>query len=161
MNLIVAVSENWGIGRGNRLIFSIREDLKRFREITMGKVVVMGHNTFKSLPNGRPLAGRVNIVLSRNESLCLPGAVVLGSIDALTEHLRDFRPQDVFIIGGAQVYGRLMDRCSRAYVTKVHAAPPADVFMPDMDTAPGWRLAEQSQTFNADGLEYTYCLYKR
>ena len=88
MNLSVAVSSNWGIGYKNELLFRISEDLRHFRALTEGKIIVMGHNTLKSLPGGKPLPRRTNIVLSRQKGLEIPGAIVCGSLDELDEILK-------------------------------------------------------------------------
>ena len=155
MNLIVAVSSNWGIGNNNDLLFRIREDLIRFKNITTGKVVVMGHNTYKSL--GKPLPNRVNIVLSRNTSLEIPGVVICDSIQALEQQITE----DAFVIGGEQIYRQLLHKCKFAFVTKVNAAPPANVFMPNLDELPQWKLVEESPINIFGNLEYSYCMYSR
>ncbi|MCL2388564.1 MAG: dihydrofolate reductase [Defluviitaleaceae bacterium] len=162
MNLSVAVSANWGIGYKNELLFRIHEDLQRFKELTTGKVVVMGHNTFKSLPaNRRPLPNRVNIVLSRNASLKIPDVLTCDSIPALEIALQNYNPADIFVIGGEKIYTQLLNHCKRAYITKVESAPPADAFMPNLDTLPNWQLEWESPTMESDGFAYKYCIYTK
>ena len=160
MNLIVAVSENWGIGKDNNLLFCIREDLMRFKEITLNKVVVMGHSTFKSLPkNRRPLKDRINIVLSRDTDLTIPGATVCYSLGHLYETLKAYDTDDIYIIGGEAVYTQLLNDCTRAYITKVQAVPQADTFFPNIEKLPNWQLVEESETMFFEGLAFSYCLY--
>jgi len=157
MNIIVAVSSNWGIGRENELLFRIKEDLARFKSLTIGKVVVMGHNTYKSIK--KPLVDRVNIVLSRDETLVIPGVKMCNSLDSLREMLKAYRPEDIFIIGGEKIYARLLNECTRAYITKVDAAPPSDVFFPNLDELPEWQIVEESEEKFQKDLRFRYCNY--
>jgi len=161
MNLIVAVSKNWGIGCENRLLFCIREDLQRFKQITTGKTVVMGHNTFRSLPGGKPLPNRENIVLSRDKNLQIDGVIVCNSTDALLQLLEGRPCEDIFIIGGENVYTQFLPLCKCAIITKVNVAPPADAFMPNLDEHPDWQLSEESAPQFCGEISYTYCEYIR
>ncbi|MCL2217670.1 MAG: dihydrofolate reductase [Defluviitaleaceae bacterium] len=161
MNLIAAVSSEWGIGRGNDLLFRIREDHLRFKSLTIGKVVVMGHNTFKSLPKQQPLVDRANIVLSRDESLVIPGVVMCNSLEHLRDLLTPYAPEDIFIIGGEKIYTQLLEGCTIAHITKVASAPPADVFFPNLDALPEWRLVEESEEKSHRDLKFKYCTYKK
>jgi len=161
VNLIVAVSSEWGIGYKNELLFRIREDLQRFRKLTLNKVVVMGHNTFKSLPDGKPLPRRVNIVLSRDVSLQIPGVTVCNSLDALENILQEYNAQDVFVIGGEKIYNLLLDKCSTAYITKVDAKLPADTFMVNFDNLPDWTLTMEGAPMKSENISYKYYVYKR
>lgn len=156
MSLIVAVSENWGIGYKNDLLFRISDDLKRFRRLTTGKTIVMGHNTFKSLPSGRPLPNRTNIVLSRDTSLKIPDVLVCNSLEELQKYLVG----DVFVIGGEQIYRLLLDYCETAYVTQIQAAPPADAFMPKLNELPNWRLIDEEPKTEGD-LVYKYSVFSQ
>ena len=154
MNLSVAVSSNWGIGYKNELLFRISPDLKRFKQLTMGKTLVMGHNTFKSLPNQQPLPGRKNIVMSRESRLKIPGAYIANSKEQAMEMAAG---DEVFIIGGEQIYNLFLDDCTRLYLTKVQAAPVADRFFPSVDEKPEWCLEYESEMHYADGYEFMYC----
>ena len=158
MNISVAVARNLGIGYKNELLFRISPDLKRFKEMTMGKTIVMGHSTFKSLPDQKPLPGRKNVVLSRDPKLVIAGAFVANSKEQAMEMVSG---EEVFIIGGASIYELFLDDCARAYITKVNSAPPADRFFPDLDKTPGWALASQSETLHSDGYEFMYFEYAR
>lgn len=156
MNLIVAVSRNYGIGKDGRLLFSIPEDMRYFRDMTMGSTVVMGRATLESLPGGRPLKGRRNIVLSRDPMFRAEGVSVVNTLSQLAELLEG----DAFVIGGEAVYRLLLDYCQRAYVTAVEAEPPADRFFPNLDEAEGWELESRSEPKLYEGLEYRFKVYR-
>ena len=159
MKLIVAVSENWGIGKDNSLLFSIPTDMKFFRETTKGHTVVMGRKTLESFPGGKPLKNRINIVLSRN----LPegeGYTVVRSVDELLEALKNV-DDEAFIIGGESVYKLLLPYADTALVTKVSALVPADSFMPNLDEDECWKLESVSEPISENGVEFSFCTYKR
>ena len=158
MDAIVAVDARWGIGRDGGLLFRISADLRRFKALTMGHTVVMGRRTLQSLPGGRGLPGRRNLVLSRQGNLAPEGAEVYPDMDALLAAA----PEDSFVIGGASVYRALLDQCSTAYVTKIEAAfPAADCWFPDLDADPAWTLAASEGPFDHQGLSYRYDTYRR
>ncbi|MCL2049245.1 MAG: dihydrofolate reductase [Defluviitaleaceae bacterium] len=159
MNLIAAVTADWGIGYKNQLLFHIPEDLQYFKEKTTGKVVIMGHNTFLSLPNQRPLPNRKNIVLSRKAGLEINGAQVYNSLEALEAALKDYAPQDIFIIGGEQIYTQFLDRCDTAYVTKINASPTADAFFPNLDEIIGWEIVGEGAVEKSGGVEFRHIVY--
>ena len=161
MNLIVAVAKDWGIGCENQLLFRIPEDQKYFRAATIGKVVVMGHSTFKSLPGGKPLKDRTNIVLSRDAVLSIPDVIVCNSTEQLLEQLKAYNPDDVFIIGGAKVYSEFLNLCNKAYITKIDAVLPADTFFPKLDEMVNWKLTEESEIKEHNGLTFKFCIYER
>ena len=104
MNMIVAVDNNWAIGNHNELLVSIPADMKFFRQETDGKVVVMGRKTLESFPNGMPLVNRVNIVLTENPDYQVKGAKIVHSLAELQEELKQYRSEDVYVIGGESVY---------------------------------------------------------
>lgn len=159
MNLIFSADRSWGIGRDNRLLFRAKGDMAFFRETTTGKVVVMGRKTLESLPGSKPLPNRENIVLTRNSGFASEGVAVCTSLPALFARLSGYKDEDVFIIGGQEVYHQLMPYCKRALVTKFDAMAEADSFVPDFDQAPGWQLTEQSPVQTQDALSYTFCTY--
>ncbi|WP_367607461.1 dihydrofolate reductase [Legionella sp. W05-934-2] len=128
LSLIAAVDRNMGIGKGNQLLCHLPNDLKRFKQMTMGKPIVMGRKTFQSI--GKPLPGRRNIVISRTES-ALNGVDVYVSIDeALSSCETD---EEVMIIGGATLYQQLIAQADRLYLTHIHASFDADTFFPAID----------------------------
>ncbi|MDL2236648.1 dihydrofolate reductase [Christensenellaceae bacterium OttesenSCG-928-K19] len=160
MNFIVAVDENWGIGKDNALLFHLPEDLKYFKEKTSGKVVVMGEATLKSLPGSKPLPSRTNIVLSDDPAFFVEGAVMVRTMDALAEELKQYKDDDIFVIGGASVYNQLMDSCKRAYITKVKSSADADKSIYCLDGRQGWMLVEESAVQEQNGLEFVFTVYE-
>ena len=162
MIAIVSVSESWGIGRDNDLLFKIPEDMRRFKEITMGGVVVMGRRTFESLPGRRALPGRRNLILSQDPAFATPeGTERARDGAALLELVKGEDPDRVFVIGGESVYRLLLSCCSRAYITKVRADPPADRIFPNLDRLPEWRVEREEPPREHDGLRFRYIDYRR
>ena len=159
MKLIVSVDQHWDIGRQNNLLFSIREDMRFFKTTTMGGTVIMGRKTLQSLPGGRPLPGRENVVLSLNPSFAAEGVRVFSSVDALLAALRAADTSRVFVIGGAAIYHLLMDYCDTAYVTKVEADGRAEVFLHNLDAQKHWELFACSAQHRQGELTYRFCTY--
>ena len=157
MQAIVAVSQDWGIGRDGGLLFRLPSDLRRFKALTLGHTVIMGRKTLLSLPKGRPLPERRNLVLSRQPGFAPEGAEVVHSI----EDLLSIADEDAFVIGGQQVYEQLLPHCTRAYVTKVRSAPPADAFFPNLDNDPAWRVVSADPIRQENGLSFQYVEYER
>lgn len=157
MNLIVVVDNKWGIGRNNGLLFRLKKDMKHFRETTTGKVVVMGANTFYSFPKGA-LPNRVNIVLD-NSGKQHEGTVSVSNLDELYAEISKYATDNVYIIGGASVYGLMLDKCKTAYITKVQADGQAQVFFPNLDELSNWKLVEQSDETDDEGYIITFCKY--
>ena len=157
MELIVAADANWAIGRGGDQLAYLKEDLKRFRALTLGRTVILGRKTLATFPGGRPLKGRTNLVLSRDPAFAPEGARVFHDLDSLLAAA----PADSVVIGGASVYAALLDRCAAARVTRIHASFPADVWFPDLDARPDWALTWQSDPLEQDGLTYHYADYVR
>ena len=122
MNLIVAADENWAIGNKNELLVRIPADQKFFRETTMGKVVVMGRKTLETFPNGLPLMGRTNIVLTHDKKFRVPGTLIVHDMEELHEELEKYNSEDIYVIGGESVYRQLIDECDVAHVTKIDFA---------------------------------------
>lgn len=160
MKAIVAVDANWAIGKDNQLLFSLPTDMKHFRSKTLGKVVVMGHSTLRSFPGEKPLPGRTNVVLSRNQELVIPGATICNSLEELTLYLQQFDSEDIMVVGGQTIYQQLLDFCSEIYVTRVHATRPADSYFPNLDQYPNWELAERSPVYREDDEDFTIDTYR-
>ena len=157
MQAIVNVSENWGIGKGNRLLFPLKADLKRFKELTMGHAVVMGRKTLESLPGKKGLPGRRNLVLTRDESFSAPGVEVVHTpLQALFA-----TGTEDFCIGGESVYRILLPACDRVFVTRVLAEAEADAFFPNLDEDPSWRVASESGIMEENGVRFRYVDYVR
>ena len=161
MNMIVAVDENWAIGNKNELLVRIPSDQKFFRESTMGKVVVMGRKTLETFPNGLPLSGRRNIVLTHDEGFEAAGAQSVHSVEELREELKKYPSEDVYIIGGASVYRQLLDACDTVYVTKIDFSYDADAWFPNLDELPEWTQVYCSDEQTYFDLEYYFCRYER
>lgn len=161
MNLIAAVDRNWGIGLKGKLLVNIPADKKFFRELTVGKVVVMGRKTLEDLPGGLPLRDRTNIVLSRSRDYRVRGAVVVHSIEELHRELAKYPCGDIFVAGGSSVYGQLADECDVAYITKLDYAFEADAYFPNLDAKPEWELVAQSEEQTCFDLEYYFYRYEK
>lgn len=161
MNLIVAVDENWAIGNRNKLLVSIPADMKFFREMTKGNVVVMGRKTMESFPGGQPLKKRTNIVLSRDESYQVKDAVVVHSLEELLEQLKSFPEESIYVIGGESIYRMLLPYCKEAYITRIHHSYAADTYFPDLDADPEWELEDESEEQTYFDLEYVFTRYRR
>ena len=163
MNIIVAVDKKWGIGNKGKLLVSIPRDKKLFREETTGKVIIMGHNTLLSLPGSQPLAGRKNIVLSRDSSLSIKGATVLNSVDACIYYLRknNIKDSDVFVIGGESVYNDFLPYCDVAHITYIDYEYEADRHFLNLDISNEWSLVLETEEETYFDIPYTFRLYKR
>lgn len=130
INIIAAVAENRAIGYKNRLIYSISEDMQRFKALTTGHTIIMGRKTFESLPHGA-LPHRRNIVLSRKSRL-LDGCEVANSLDEALQLCKVYNEKEVFIIGGAEVYRQAIGKANRLYLTEIKSVPDkADSYFPD------------------------------
>ena len=160
MDLIVNVAENWGIGRETALLVTISADLKRFRQLTTGKTVILGHSTLATFPGGRPLKNRRNLVLSRTPGLTIDGAEVFGDLDSLLQAVANLEPASVCVIGGASIYAALLPYCATAYVTKTFLSPPADRYFPNLDQLPNWQIKNQSEVLEENGISYQYLDYE-
>lgn len=129
MSMIVAVDETRAIGKDNRLLWHIPEDLKRFKELTTGHAVIMGENTYRSI--GRPLPNRTNIVVTLDQHLTLPDCVVVHSLDEAVSVAAAHETAEVFIMGGASIYRQFLPMVERLYLTLVEGNHEADTFFPD------------------------------
>ncbi len=161
MKLIAAAAADWGLGFRGQLLFSIPEDMKFFREKTMGQVVIMGRKTLESFPGGKPLKNRTNIVLTSNEEYRADGAKIVHSIDEARKMLAQYDDASVFVIGGEKVYRQLLPYCDEAYITKIDAVREADAFLPNLDLDPEWYMASTGETKEHEGLIFRFCTYKR
>lgn len=130
ITLIAAIDEHNGLGKGNQLLCHLPADLKFFKEMTMGKPILMGRNTFESI--GKALPGRLNVVLSRTMSTPPSDITIIPSLEAALHQLADY--PEVVIIGGATVYEQALPFTSLIYLTKIHHQFEADVFFPQLDT---------------------------
>ena len=161
MNLIAAVDQNWAIGNKNELLVRIPADQKFFRETTTGKVVVMGRKTLESFPNGLPLKNRTNIVLTHDHTYKVPGAVVVHDMDELHEELKKYDSEDVYVIGGEQIYRQMLPYCDTAHMTKIDHAYEADAYFPNLDEKEEWKITATSDEQTYFDLEYYFYKYER
>lgn len=158
MKAIVAVDKKWGIGKRNGLLFELPADMKFFRETTSGKVVVMGSNTLKSFPGGKPLKNRINVVLYP-EGEKRDDCIVVGSMDELKSELKKYEKEDVFVIGGAMFYKTMLPYCSEVLVTKVDADGEAEVFYENLDRKPEWKCVYESEETETNGYKIKFTTY--
>lgn len=158
--LIASADKNWGIGKDNRLLVQIPSDMKRFREMTMGNIVVMGRKTLESFPGGLALQGRMNVVLTRNLDYRPKNVVVMHDTDSLMEFLEK-QDKDIYVIGGESIYRQLLDYCEEAYITKIDHTYVADSHLPDLDKEEDWEMVSESDEHTYFDLEYTYRVYRK
>ena len=159
MKLIVAVSENWGIGRDNDLLFNIPQDMKFFRETTSGKTVILGRKNLESFPGKKPLPKRTNIILTRDTAFSCEGAGICHSVDEVLSH--PSADEDAFVIGGEEIYRQFLPWCDTCFVTKVQETVPAQKFMVNLDLLPEWELTEESEEIEDNGHIIKFCKYER
>lgn len=160
MNLIVCVNKRMSIGKQGDLLYSIPEDMKFFRSTTSGKTVVMGRATLESLPGGKPLKNRKNIVLSRNAPQEQNGAVYCKDLKELADALKDENDDDVFVIGGGAIYTLLFPYCKIAYVTCVDDDTEGDTYFPDITADENWREVYSSEEKEYEGVKYAFKTYE-
>lgn len=161
MNMIVAADRNWAIGKDGGLLTNLPGDLKYFKERTLGKVVVMGRKTLESLPGGRPLPGRTNVVLTANEDFEKEGCIVVHSLDELRAECAKYEPENVMLIGGAMVYNMLMEECESLFITKIDGEFEADAFIRNADQLADYKVVWQSEVQEENGIKYQFLEYKR
>lgn len=160
LSIIVALADDYAIGRNNDLIWHIGADLKRFKSLTTGHSVVMGRNTWESLPK-RPLPNRRNIVLTHDESFSPEGAEAAHTVQEVLGLVRG--EEEVFVMGGAALYRQLLPFAQRLYVTHVYATfPDADVWFPVIDESAFLKVSETDKVLDeVSGLTYNYINYER
>ena len=157
MNIILAADRNWAIGKDNDLLIHLPGDLKYFKKMTTGKTVIMGRKTLESLPGGKPLPNRRNIILTRADDFQVSGAEVLNSI----EESGDLKSDEAFVIGGADIYKQMMPHCDKFYITKIDAELPADRYFVDLDQVDGLEITWSGPIEEYKGTKYQYVLYER
>ncbi len=160
MIIIACADREWGIGRNGELLFNIPEDMEFFKNATKGKTVVMGRKTFESL-RIKPLPGRRNIVLTRSEIFSFEDTETVHSLTELFSLLENTPKNDVFVIGGSNVYRQLLKYCDTAYITKVFSYGKADSFIADFDKLSDWKTEFVSEIMNSNGIEFKFVKYVR
>lgn len=161
MRMIAAVDENWAIGYKNKLLVSIPADQKYFRQQTIDKVVVLGRKTLETFPNGMPLKGRTNIILTTKKDFKAGDAIVVNSIDELLEKLKEYNDDDIYIIGGESVYKEMLPYCNVAEITKIDKKFDADAYFPNLDCDEEWEMTADSEEQTYFDLEYRFLKYER
>ncbi len=146
---IVHADKEWGIGKGNDMMFSLPKDMQFFRRTTLGHMVVMGGNTLRSFPNQKPLKNRINVVLTRGQ-VC-DECIIVRSYEELFSVLKSHKEEEIFIIGGGEIYKRLLPYCHSALVTKVAAVGGAEVFFPNLDAHPDFVCVDEGEPIEDNG----------
>ncbi|MDF1764623.1 MAG: type 3 dihydrofolate reductase [Oleibacter sp.] len=164
LSLMVALAENRVIGRDNQLPWHLPNDLKYFKQTTLGKPVIMGRKTYESI--GKPLPGRTNIIITRQTDFHAEGIKVVNTVEqaqALASSVCLIDGQkEAMIIGGAEIYGLTLPHCDRLYLTEVHSEVEGDAFFPEFDKD-RWQEVSR-QDFSADDTnpyDYSFVVYER
>lgn len=158
MDLIVAVYDDWGIGRDGDQPIALSADRKFFRRTTAGSTVIVGRKTVGSFPGQQPLPKRRNILLTRQD-VTIPGFETAHSpAEAVNMCKEDGK---AFVIGGGSIYRQMLPMCDRAYITKVHVTPESDTFFPNLDEIPDWKVTEILESGEEDGISYEVLLYEK
>ena len=159
ISIIVAISEDNGIGFKNELLWRIPADMKRFKNLTLGNTVIMGKKTWESLPK-RPLPGRNNIVITDNPEDRFEGGLTVYSIEEALKLCKD--GSENFIIGGGSIYRQFMPFADRLYITHIHKKAPADIHFPEIESTVWEPVEIEEHTTNEDlDIPYTYIIYNR
>jgi len=161
MKLILAADQNWGIGCDGKLLCHLSGDLKYFKERTTGKTVVMGRPTLESLPGGRPLPNRENIVLSTKRDYAPEGVITAHSEAELKEILESRNTDEVMLIGGGKVYREFLPLCDTCYVTKIYETFPADTWFVNLDEISEFTVVWKSEIREENGIRYQFFEYRR
>lgn len=158
MELIVAVYDDWGIGANGTQPVALNDDRKFFRQTTKGAMIIVGRRTIEDFPDQKPLPGRVNVALTR-QNIDIPGFTVVHSPEEAVELAKT--AEKVFVTGGGSVYRQMLPFCRTAYVTKVHCTIESDTYFPNLDEDSAWELAEILQSGEENGIRYEMCRYVR
>ncbi len=160
LHAIVAVCDDWGIGKDGGMIVSNREDMRSFVAHTKGHTVLMGRKTLESFPSARPLVDRRNVVVTRDTSYRPEGVEAARNLEEALELVHD--DEEVWVIGGGEIYRELVPLCATAVVTKNHCVRDADTFFPDLDADPAWSVAHVEEGgITKDGVSFEFVTYER
>ncbi len=160
MNLIVAVDKNWAIGYQNNMLISIPEDMRFFRDETTGKAVIMGRKTMETFQGGKPLKNRLNVVITTKD-IQINDAIVVHSIEEALEAVKEYKSEDVYVIGGESIYNQMIDYCDTAHVTKIDYAYHADTYFPNLDERKDWKIVAESEERTYYDIEYAFYKYMK
>lgn len=153
---IVMADRNWGIGKDGDQLLYIKDDLKRFRQLTTCRPIIYGRKTLDILPHKQPLPGRRNMILSTSLDH-VDGAEVYHSLDELLKAA----PDNAIVIGGESVYKALLPYIHTVMATKVNVSLPADRYFPNLDRRKEWKICEQSRKLESEGVSFRYVTYRR
>jgi dihydrofolate reductase len=159
VSFVLARADNGVIGANNSIPWRIPEDMKRFKAITMGKPIVMGRKTWDSFPR-KPLPGRTNIVITRDATWKADGAAVAHSLEDALKRAESETPDEIAVIGGAEIWTLALPLANRIHLTEVHMEAEGDVSVPPFDPAL-WRETAREDHVTADGLRYSYVTLDR
>lgn len=160
ISLIVAADRNWAIGNSGKLLTSIPDDLRFFRQTTRDKVVIMGRKTVESLPGGRPLPNRVTILITRDPDFKMDGVTIVHSIEEALKEAEKYKTE-IYVAGGGEIYTQMLDLCDEALVTYIDYSYQADSFIPNLDKRPEWVLAAESEEQTHFDIVYYFRQYIR
>ena len=158
MELIVAVYDDWGIGKDGTQPIALSTDRKFFREMTRGAMVIAGRRTIADFPGQKPLPGRVNVAVTRS-NVDIPGFTVCHSPEEAAQLAQT--AEKAMVIGGGSIYRQMLPYCDKAIITKVHVTPESDTFFPNLDEDPAWVLSEVLQSGEENGIFYEMCVYTK
>lgn len=165
MVIICAVDRNWNIGYKGQMLCRIPGDLKYFKDLTKDNNIIMGRKTLESLPQGKALPCRTNIVLTTNKEYMGKDIICVHSLEALLTLLKKINPENKltnFVIGGGEVVDLLLPYCNKAYITKIEKTfEKSDTLIPNLDEKINWIVDKESKQFVENGLSYRYVIYKR
>ncbi len=160
ISLVVAATENNVIGNDNRLLWHLPNDMKFFKNTTWGMPVIMGRKTFESL--GKPLAGRTNIVMTRDKEWTAEGTRVAANMDEAIKAAADTDAKEIFVIGGGEIFKQVLPQANKVYLTRVHTTLEGDTFFPELP-AKDWKLLSELN-FDADAKHayaYSFQVWQR
>jgi dihydrofolate reductase len=162
INAIAAVDLNWGIGNNGNLLTRIPEDMRRFKQLTLNNVVVMGRKTYQSLPFGIPLKDRINIIMTRDRSFRLdqPSALVVRSEDEMLEKIKIFNV-DTFIIGGGEIYKQLLYLCDNIYITQIQKRFECDTYMENLNLSRDFKISFATDAMYHNDIGYNFVTYEK
>jgi dihydrofolate reductase len=160
LSILAAMASNHVIGRNNALPWHLSADLKRFKSLTMGQIIIMGRKTYESI--GRPLPGRINLIVSRQSGFSVSGATVIGSVEEALAACSPYQDKEIFIIGGAELYQQTLMRCQRLYLTEIQKEFEGDAFFPEFNQHDWYEVSREMHTQEEDGgLEYHFVVLDR
>ena len=162
MKMIVAVDKNWAIGKNGDLLIRIKQDLKRFKEMTTNNVIILGRKTLETFPNKKPLSNRINIILTKNKNYNNIDAIICNDIESAIIESKKFTDKEIFIVGGASIYNAMIDKCDTIFVTKInYEFQNADTFIENLDNKKNWKISKIEKTIYQDNIAFNYITYKK